>query len=192
MPTIEILLMAAGVVFLAVSFWLGTRQTEGTTTPVPSNASINHALKLQSSLNDLLTELQGLSREITDDIEKKLGQLKELLRIADSKCEALSATAHGKGNGSEKDAEDEDNHEEDAQQRFIRQVDEEALEDDVDPAESDLQLTVEDEDPPLAPPSRYQQIYRLADDGCSLDEIARHVRMGKGEIQLILSLRKKD
>jgi hypothetical protein len=184
MPTTEILLMAAGVVFLAVSFWLGTRQNaDGVATPVPSNASINHALKMQSSLNDLLSELQGLSREITDDLEQKLGQLKELLKLADNKCEALSAAVQGKGNGSEEDAREEED---------TQQVEAEALEEDLERAESDLQLTVEDEEPPPMPPSRYQQIYRLADDGCSLEEIARHVRMGKGEIQLILSLRKKD
>jgi hypothetical protein len=37
----------------------------------------------------------------------------------------------------------------------------------------------------------YSQIYKLSDDGLSIDEIAQQTKMGKGEVRLILGLRKK-
>ncbi len=37
----------------------------------------------------------------------------------------------------------------------------------------------------------YSQIYKFSDDGLSIDEIAQQTKMGKGEVRLILGLRKK-
>ncbi len=37
----------------------------------------------------------------------------------------------------------------------------------------------------------YTQIYKLSDEGLSIDEIAQQTKMGKGEVRLILGLRKK-
>ncbi len=178
MYSIEIFFIAAGIGLLALSFWIGQRQNgqshSGAQTPVPSTASINHALKLQNSLNELLQELQGLSQEITDDLEGKLGQLKDLIRLADNRCEQLAAA--GLGNG--------------GQNSFSNLQNEEPPDSGDHPA-SDLHVTVEDEETPPMPSTRYQQIYQMADEGLSLDEIARQVGMGKGEVQLILSLRRK-
>ena len=39
-------------------------------------------------------------------------------------------------------------------------------------------------------PDRYEAIYRLADEGRTVEEIAQQLQMGKGEVQLILSLRR--
>ncbi|RJP22008.1 MAG: hypothetical protein C4520_08920 [Candidatus Abyssobacteria bacterium SURF_5] len=176
MLTLEIFLIISGIGLISLSFWIGKPDQNGEgKNLVPSNASINHALKLQGSLNELLHELQGLSQEVTNDLEEKLGQLKELLQLADIKCKELSSP--GAGNG---DAEDD----------FDMQAEQEE-EYDASPSEQLIMNEDEDEDEPLLPPGRYQEIYTLADEGRSLDEIARHVRMGKGEIQLILSLRKK-
>lgn len=41
-------------------------------------------------------------------------------------------------------------------------------------------------------PDRYEAIYRLADDGITVEDIARQMQMGKGEVQLILSLRRPE
>jgi len=173
----ELFFVTTGIALLVFAFWLGEGQRSGVigrTTPVPSTASINHALKLQNSLNELLRELQSLSQEVTDDLEEKLGQLKDLLQIADMKYEELSAPDDGSdGNG-------------EPEYQFAERKPP------IEPEDSELELTIEDDEAPPMPSGRYRQIYQLADDGCSLEEIARHVRMGKGEIQLILSLRKKD
>ena len=171
MLIIELFFITSGIALLGMAFWLGKQDEEqeaaGVAT-IPSTASINHALKLQNSLNELLHELQSLSQEITDDLEAKLDQLKDLLRIADTKCEELASTEPG-GAGAQPSRDEQ-----------------------LEPQPPDLDLTIEDEGTVPAPSNRYRQIYQMADDGCSLDEIARHVRMGKGEVQLILSLRKKD
>lgn len=37
----------------------------------------------------------------------------------------------------------------------------------------------------------YSQIYKLSDEGLSIDEVAQQTKMGKGEVRLILGLRKK-
>jgi hypothetical protein len=175
MLIIEMFFITAGIALLGLAFWFGKEVEEQEVaqgTPVPSTASINHALQLQNSLNELLHELQSLSQEITDDLEAKLDQLKDLLRIADTKCEELQSAESGHGG------------------RAAAAVPRPTRNERFAPQASGLDLTIEDEAP--AQGNRYQQIYQLADDGCSLDEIARHVRMGKGEVQLILSLRKKD
>jgi len=176
---IEIFFIIAGIGLLCLAFWMGKQREPGgetrIQTPVPSTASINHALKLQNSLNELLHELQGLSQEITDDLEQKLSQLKDLLQLTDKRCEELSSAGHGNGGAAGKS---------DARNKESLVI--------PHPPVSELQVTVEDDEAPPTPSARYREIYQLADEGLSLDEIARHVRMGKGEIQLILSLRRKD
>jgi hypothetical protein len=178
MQSIEVFLIAAGALLLVLAFWLGTREkieAEPSPTPQPApGLSPENAARLQASLTELLNEIQTLSRDITFDLEQKLSELKELLQLADRKSEELSSVNSGGRRMREQSAE--------------RQTSVESPPDTPDP---ELQVTVED-DAPTLPPNRYQQIYQLADQGFSLDEIARTVQMGKGEIQLILSLRKKD
>jgi hypothetical protein len=175
---IEIFFIVAGTGLLVLSHHFGKRQESNggphSTTPIPSTASINHALKLQNSLNELFRELQSLSQGITDDLEEKLGRLKDLLQLADNKCVELSSAGEGNGAGDGRHSNGDE----------ARKA--------LDSQPSELHLIVEDDESPQTASARYQQIYQLADEGLSLDEIARHVQMGKGEIQLILSLRKKD
>jgi hypothetical protein len=57
-------------------------------------------------------------------------------------------------------------------------------------SEEEIETVAEAE--PVAPPvGRYRKIYQMQDEGLPIDEIARQMSMGKGEIQLILSLREK-
>lgn len=44
---------------------------------------------------------------------------------------------------------------------------------------------------PLAPEARYQKIYDLADQGLSLEQIAKHSGLLSGEVDLILNLRRE-
>ncbi len=175
----EIFFLVIGAGLLALAAWLGKRRDKEEDRRAPrqivSGLSGGNAVKLQTSLTELLNELHTLSRDMTVDLEQKLSELKELLQLADTKLEELSsANSRGRYMGNSP-----------ARQR----ADGDSL---PKPSEPELEITVEDNDAPSPPPNRYQQIYQMADEGFRLDDIARHVQMGKGEIQLILSLRKKD
>jgi hypothetical protein len=179
MQFFEVFLIVVGAMLLALAAWLGKRRDEEEDRRAPrqivSGLSGGNAVKLQTSLTELLNELHTLSRDMTVDLEQKLSELKELLQLADTKLEELSsANSRGRHMGNSP-----------SRQR----TDGDSLPKQPHP---ELQITVEDDDAPPPPPNRYQQIYRMADEGFRLDDIARHVQMGKGEIQLILSLRKKD
>ncbi len=177
MPLVEICLILIGALLLVLSVFFERKHGEIAAPPAPKQ--LNHsltaenALKLQSSLTELLRELQTLGQDVTVDLEGKLVELKELLHLADKKLGELS----------------------EAENKFAPPQPEEPQKDNQAPAAAspspELQITVED-DFPSATANRYQQIYQMADEGLSVDEIARRTQMGKGEIQLILSLRKKD
>lgn len=179
MQFVEIFLIVVGALLLALAAWLEKRRSEAEGRRAPrqivSGVSGGNAVKLQTSLTELLNELHTLSRDMTVDLEQKLSELKELLQLADTKLEELSsANSRGRHMGNSP-----------ARQRA-------EAESPPKPPEPELEVTVEDDNTAPPPPNRYQQIYQLADEGFRLDDIARHVQMGKGEIQLILSLRKKD
>lgn len=182
MQFVEIALMAAGVLFLVFAARLSRDEDQTPKAPPPeqplSNLSHQSAVKLQQSLTALLHELQTLSRDITLDLEEKLAELKELVQIADTKLEELTPN-------------DVENKEVDAQE-IQPQMEKVEPAEEFEEDESDLQIIVEDGDTPPNPSNRYQAIYKMADEGLAIDEIAREIQMGKGEIQLILSLRKKD
>ncbi len=178
MQSIEVVFIGAGILLLVVAYWLGTRiKVEVESAPAMQAApalSPENATKLQASVTELLNEIQTLSRDVTIDLEQKLLELKELLQLADMKREELSSEM----------VEDIEVREKTAERQTNKAVS-------TDRPSPELQITVEDDEAPSLP-NRYQQIYQLADQGYSLDEIARDVQMGKGEIQLILSLRTKD
>jgi hypothetical protein len=177
MQSIEILLILAGALLVVISIYLERKQRAEMTVPLPKQPALGltaeNALKLQSSLTELLRELQTLGHDVTVDLEGKLGELKELLHLADKKLGELSE-AEDKGAPARSEQPKKDKQAPLATTRS-----------------PELQITVEDEYQ-SQPTNRYQEIYRMADAGLSTDEIARRAQMGKGEIQLILSLRKKD
>lgn len=179
MQSVEVLLIGAGVLLLVLAYWLGAREKVEQESAPPVQAapalSPENSTKLQTSVTELLNEIQTLSRDVTIGLEQKLSELKELLQLADMKREELSSEMGGDMETGEKTAE--------------RQTTETAP---IDTRNPELEITVEDDDASPLSSDRYQQIYQLSDQGYSLDEIARAVQMGKGEIQLILSLRKKN
>lgn len=177
MEYIEIILITAGVLLLMLAAYFGKRQKAEAAPPkqpIPG-LSADSAAKLQTSLTELVNELYTLSQDVTSDLDQKLSELKELVQLADTKLAEASRT--------------------DTDTQFVdrpseeRRTDMEASTRSPDP---ELQITVENENAPPPPINRYQQIYKMADDGLPIADIARRVQMGKGEIQLILSLRKKD
>ncbi|NQU08981.1 MAG: hypothetical protein HQ583_10485 [Candidatus Abyssubacteria bacterium] len=179
MQLIEIYLIAAGAVLLALGAYLSKRRKTGPE-PAPDEGSrlalsVENAARLETSLTQLLQELHNLSRDMTTDLEQKLAELKEMLQLADKKLEEIAAAEV----------------EEQPTDRPTMEQEEER-EDSPKPFEEELQLTIEDNFAPQPPPDRYREIYEMAEQGLPIDEIARRMQMGKGEIQLILSLREKD
>jgi len=178
MSSIEFLFIATGVFLLVVSALLGRRREPEREPPrqePPQPPSSNKdTQKLQISLTELLRELHTLSNDMTVDLEEKLTELKEVLQQADNKLEEMSTVAAKGGQKSEPSPDL--------------------------PAEADpLDVLLDDEaaDVPNgntapAPAGRYREIYAMDDEGLPINEIARRMNMGKGEIQLILSLREKD
>jgi hypothetical protein len=170
---LETVLIIGGVALLIAAFVLGRKQGVGpyVASPAMPGLSAPNAVKLYSQLTELIHELHTISRDVTFDLEEKLAQLKELLQMADTKLEGLTSA----------DA---------AQSEMQTPTEPEAL--DAMPAEEwDPEAEIGPHEV-SAHLDRYRRIYELADQGLSLDEIARQVEMGKGEIQLILSLRDKD
>lgn len=178
MSNIEFIFIATGIVLLIVSALLGRRpkaEPEPLERQPPQLVpTYEDAEKLQISLTELLRELHALSNDMTVDLEEKLAELKEVLQQADNKLEEMSAATVEN-----------------------RPIDEplQGLSTETDP----LDVLLDDEPAKVAenntapvPPGRYREIYQMDDEGLPINEIARRMNMGKGEIQLILSLREKD
>jgi len=179
MLLLEILLIAAGALLLALSAVLGKKQETGAESPAqerpPAGPSPEASSKLQTSLTELLRELHTLSNDMSVDLEEKLTELKEVLQLADMKLEEMSTA------GIREKQESEPTPEPAAESAAFANA----------PA-PDIQFDEEQDVAPLYLNDRYREIYQMDDEGLPIDEIARRMQMGKGEIQLILSLREKD
>ena len=178
MEFIEVCLILAGVSLLALAVnWKKRQAAKGETPPskpIVSGASYENSVKLQKALTELVNELHTLSRDVTLDMEQKLSELKELLQLADNKLEELSLKEAG-GRHTDKAA-PEWHADNDTGARSYH---------------GEPQNTSDGVEFPSSSSNRYQQVYDMADEGLPIDDIARSMQMGKGEIQLILSLRGK-
>lgn len=112
-------------------------------------------------LERVMLELDELSRQIHGRLDTKLARLEAIIRDADQRIERLSRLTRAVEGG---------------------------------PA---IEITLDREephDPPSTEPevddSRHAAVYRLADSGLSGLEIAREVGRTRGEVELILALRK--
>lgn len=178
MQNLEFIFIITGVLLLIAAAYLGRRRKVDPNPRAPAQPqpglSPENTQKLQTSLIELLRELHALSNDMTVDLEEKLSELKEVLQEADKKLEEAS------------NAEIE---EEPAAAPAPAPQDETAE----SPEGSDSEFPETAADDIASPPTgRYGEIYRMTDEGLPIDEIARRMNMGKGEIQLILSLREED
>jgi hypothetical protein len=179
MSSIEFIFIATGLLLLIASVLLGRRQKarpEGLEQqpPQPVIPTNEDAEKLQKSLTELLRELHTLSNDMTVDLEEKLAELKEMLQQADNKLEEMSAAT--------------------VENRPIDDAFPEpsAETNPLDVLLDDEPVKVGENNAAPVPTGRYREIYQMDDEGLPINEIARRMNMGKGEIQLILSLREKD
>lgn len=196
MQDIELILIAVGALLIIVSALLGRRkgaEPESPAPPMPApDVSPEGAVELKASLAELLRDLQELNDDMTADLEDKLAELKEALEEADNKLEEMAAAGIGQ-NPPEEPSEEPSQEPSGGTGPEPRWPSE--SEESQEPQESrePLEPREQEEDMPMpSPTGRYGEIYRLEDGGLPVEEIARRMNMGKGEIQLILSLREKD
>ncbi len=178
MQLAEILLIGTGLFMLACAVYLGRRQAikdAALSHKAVADISRENASRLQISLMQLLDELQALSGAMTADLEGKLSELKELLHLADTTIGEMSASEPIEDSPSVVEEEEHIDREDNDVQ-----------------SETELQSAAEEKMTPSPLLERYNEIFHMAEEGLTIDEIARRTQMGKGEIQLILSLRQED
>jgi hypothetical protein len=125
--------------------------------------SLAQQRNFERQMSNLLLELTEMSRTMSASLDTRAARLEALLDEADRKIAQLEQMRQG-GNV---------------------------------PSTSVPQMTIartEPEPPEPAHPtddveSQHEQVYALADQGCSLQEIAQRLNQPDGEIELILSLR---
>lgn len=167
----EQLMLWAGLLaaIIVVAMWTRRRTRAQLGGEIPTSrerlAELTAARGVRDDMNELLAELQGLSRQINAQIDTKFAKLERAIADADRRIEhleRLNATRPGP-------------------RALDVTVGDDTPEGD-EPPESDAQA---------APPamSRRTRVYELADAGKSSVEIAQALGQTPGEIELILSLR---
>lgn len=123
-------------------------------------------------VEQVMTELDRLSREVHERLDAKIAKLERLIRDADGRIARLSSEVNGTSDG-----------------RLDVTLDEESPERDWSANAGSLERGSE---PPsrTAAASQHAALYRLADEGLSTTEISKRTGRLAGEVELILSLRR--
>ena len=158
-----------GVVLLVALMLRMTYRKQRNPGPTPSSFAREQLAKLKEehavkgNLEELMVQLQELSREINAQIDTKFAKLEASIRSADERIDTLQRLLRGRG-------------QEQPTVDTIISDDGAGEEPPPDPAGAE------------APEPSRARIYALADSGKSAVEIARHTGQAPGEIELILSL----
>ena len=133
----------------------------------PGEAALARQRSVEREMGNLLVELSEMSRQMTGQLDTRAARLEALLREADQKIATLRSLGSAGGGG--------------ATPHGVL-VEAKLLESDAVPmrAANDAVSSV---DP------RHAEVYDLADEGQSPQDIARHTGRPSGEIELILALR---
>ena len=140
---------------------------------------------VMDAMMELLEQQRTLSNEITDSLTKRAEELKELIRQADETIARLAARA-STFTTPQVEPEPEDADEEPLPEVGTDRAERAALFGtvrSVSPTRFPLpgsRLSAED---------KQRLIYEYADSGMDIHEIAREMKIGKGEVKLVLSLR---
>ena len=133
--------------------------------------------RIENQMTELLVELEKMTRQMNAQLDTRAAKLEELIRQADERLAALEGrTGPGRQAGS----------------RGTGGV---GLSDPgLAPAGVADPGVAEAGDlppPPIPIDPRHAMVYRLADEGRNLHEIAREVQQPAGEVELILKLRRR-
>jgi hypothetical protein len=161
-PTQWIMLLLGGLalVFVVLRPSFRKRKDPLETRPL---LSLSQQRQVEREMQNLLVELSEMSRQITAQLDTRSVKLEALIEEADRRIEALRRAA--------------------AQPSAAR---------DLYNMEAGPEAPSGFPEPPArsAGDERYQDIYRLADGGRSAQEIAQELGRPRGEIELILALRR--
>lgn len=149
--------------------------------------------KLQRSMDQLLIELQETAREISASIDTKLVTMNNLIMDADKRIDMLKTLQQAEAKPTEKDEPSADakghggpSHAEEPTHSQPHSVPGHEPQARIAPIEAEPELTEEESARKLLEDT----IFRLTDEGRTELEIARETDTPRGEVELILSLRK--
>lgn len=159
------LLLVAGVIVVAIIWSSQRKMSRAARMPNPTDlAAMSDRNRLASAtrnLEELLTELDDLSRRIHGRLDSRIARLETLIREADRRIADLSSPEHDAA-------------------RAAAAIDVTlSAESPATPAKAEA-----------APDDRQAAIHRLADGGLTPAEIATELNQPLGEIELILALRR--
>ncbi len=133
-------------------------------------------VELRPSLNELMVQLEELSRRINAQIDTKFARLEQSIADADRRIAALRVLIDAaKHVGT------------DAGESGPRHAPEAASGD-----QPDAKAPVPGKTPPQPQDERYKAVYELADQGLSPVEISQRLGQRPGEVELILNIRPRD
>jgi len=151
----------ATIVYVAFIRPLGKKKKED---PLSRPPGLARQRSVERDMSNLLVELSEMARQMTGQLDTRAARLEALLREADEKIATLRSLQPGGG------------------PPHGVLVEAKLLEADAVPMRTA-------EDASVAVDPRHAEVYDLADEGQSAQEIARQTGRPRGEIELILALR---
>lgn len=158
--------------------------------PKPERTAGHEAQEFAKLAHELIRTFKRVAAESHDRLTRKASELKALLNEADRGKEELASLLEKLPSRQPQPMPSP------IPERPIQAVREpEELE--AEPAgnrvrEREMLLGSRSSVPATAPPTKkHEEVYRLADEGLELEEIAQRTKIGKGEVGLILNLREK-
>jgi len=151
----------ATIVYVAFIRPLGKKKKED---PLSRPPGLARQRSVERDMSNLLVELSEMARQMTGQLDTQAARLQALLREADEKIATLRSLQPGGG------------------PPHGVLVEAKLLEADAVPMRTA-------EDASVAVDPRHAEVYDLADEGQSAQEIARQTGRPRGEIELILALR---
>ena len=144
-------------------------------------SSLAQQRSAERDMSNLLVEMSEMARQITGQLDTRAAKLEMLIQEADEKIRQLQQLGSGNGSGAAREGRDEAVG---GGSMVVRPQASPAL-----PG-----ATVQELAPPQSPQTaaRYGEIYALADEGHTAQEIAHQLGRPNGEVQLILALRPRS
>jgi hypothetical protein len=124
---------------------------------------------VEREMSNLLVELSEMARQMTAQLDTRSAKLEALIREADEKIAVLQAAGGGVPCGGNQVL-----------------IEAKVLESHAVPMTESHMTSV---DQPALPDPRHSEVYNLADEGQSAQDIARQTGRPRGEVDLILALR---
>ena len=166
--TMYVLLFLAGLVMTVVSVFY-MKDIDIINNPLNQNKILNAEKKLKEKLDEIdkmMEELNKFANHVNDELSQKHKELLFLYQMIDEKYDSATSMPTYKVNARD----------EEVQKKNIE---------------------IEKVEEPIAKPEKktqsggYSDIYSLHEDGKSVDEIAKELNIGKGEVKLLLELTQK-